>query len=94
MEFAELIENRGAVQECKSWKKIGDDLHGFKIEDCAIDHLEQTAIEFLDPNNILDAEGIKKITEITHAAQIKTNELNREMEKIEAIRRAQSKRDL
>ena len=37
----------------------------------AIDYLEQTNLEHLNPNNILDAEGIKKITELT-ATQAKS----------------------
>lgn len=54
---------------------IGKDLNGFVMDDCAIDYLEQTPIEALDPDNIMDAEGIKKITELTVAQNVKTNEL-------------------
>ncbi|MEZ4247642.1 MAG: SPFH domain-containing protein [Polyangiales bacterium] len=57
---------------------IGQDLNGFTLEDTAIDYLEQTPMELLDAENILDAEGIRKITEITAAQNIKTNELRQD----------------
>ena len=45
------------------------------LEDAAIDYLEQTPLQRLDPNNILDAQGIRKITELTAAQNVQTNEL-------------------
>ena len=51
---------------------IGDDLNGYTLEDVAIDYLEQTNRNSLDPNNILDAEGIRKITERTEEQLIQT----------------------
>ncbi len=53
---------------------IGTDLNGYQLEDCAIDYLEQTPLEHLDPTNILDAQGIRKITELTAIQHVKTNE--------------------
>src|SRR5687768_11854672 len=50
---------------------IGTDLNGFKLDDCAIDYLEQTPIETLDKDNIMDAEGIKKITDLTVIQNVK-----------------------
>ncbi|WP_299219479.1 SPFH domain-containing protein [uncultured Aquimarina sp.] len=44
---------------------IGTDLNGYSIEDCVIEYIKQTPISFLNPNNILDAKGIKKIKELT-----------------------------
>ncbi|MFO1063971.1 MAG: flotillin family protein [Pirellulales bacterium] len=38
-------------------------------------------MELLNPNNILDAEGIKKITELTSSEKIKENHFTREREK-------------
>src|SRR5690606_35604042 len=49
-------------------------------EDVAIDYLEQTPKSSLDPTNILDAEGIRKITELTAAQNVITNELSRNEE--------------
>ncbi|MBL4634353.1 MAG: hypothetical protein JKY56_10800 [Kofleriaceae bacterium] len=54
---------------------IGKDLNGFVLDDAAIDYLEQTPLSTMDPHNILDAQGIRKITEITTIANVQTNEL-------------------
>ena len=59
---------------------IGKDLNGYTLEDVAIDYLEQTPKSALDPDNIFDAEGIRKITEITAAHNIVTNEAERNEE--------------
>ncbi|HFA50458.1 MAG TPA: flotillin family protein [Bacteroidetes bacterium] len=60
---------------------IGTDLNGYVLDDCAIDYLEQTPLEFLSENNILDAEGIKKITDLTAKQKVKSNFIRREEEK-------------
>lgn len=60
---------------------IGDDLNGYTLEDVAIDYLEQTPRDSLDPHNILDAEGIRKITERTEAQRVQTNQLTNEAKK-------------
>jgi len=52
---------------------IGRDLNGYVLEDAAIDYLEQTALDSLDANNILDAQGIRKITELTATEHVRTN---------------------
>ncbi len=54
-------------------RNIGTDLNGYVLDDAAIDFLEQTPIETLDPENILDAQGIRKITELTTLQNIQTN---------------------
>ena len=43
--------------------------------------MEQTPIDFLDENNILDAEGIKKIRDLTSKQIILANKIQREKEK-------------
>lgn len=60
---------------------IGTDLNGYVLDDAAIDYLEQTDIKLLNSNNILDAEGIKKITELTSQQLILANQIEREKEK-------------
>jgi len=55
-EFVQLFENRQDFRE-QIIEVIGDDLNGYVLEDVAIDYLEQTPIQQLDSNNILDAEG-------------------------------------
>jgi len=79
IEFVQLFENRLQFRE-KIIEVIGDDLNGYVLEDVAIDYLEQTPKASLDPNNILDAEGIKKITELTATQNVRTNILERDEE--------------
>ncbi len=79
-DFVELYDKREKFK-AEILKVIGTDLNGYKLDDCAIDYLEQTRLELLNPNNILDAEGIKKITELTSNEKIKENHFTREREK-------------
>ncbi len=79
VEFVSLFENRQEFRE-KIIEVIGDDLNGYVLEDVAIDYVEQTPKSSLDPTNILDAEGIKKITELTATQNVRTNELERDEE--------------
>lgn len=60
---------------------IGRDLNGYILDDAAIDTLEQTSLDFLDERNILDAEGIKKITDLTAAQKVLANDIQRNKEK-------------
>ena len=61
---------------------IGEDLNGYKLEDVAIDYLEQTPLEALDPDNILDAQGIRKIVDLTSQEAMATNQFTRNKEKV------------
>ncbi|NLE40000.1 MAG: flotillin family protein [Pirellulaceae bacterium] len=79
-DFVELYESRERFKE-EMLKVIGTDLNGYVLVDAAIDYLEQTRVEELDPQNILDAEGIKKITDKTATQQVLANNINREKEK-------------
>ena len=74
MEFEQLYTQRNVFKD-RIIEVIGTDLHGYVLNDTAIDFLEQTPIETLDPSNVLDALGIKKITSITTVANIDTNQL-------------------
>ncbi|MBA3396396.1 MAG: hypothetical protein H0T89_27445 [Deltaproteobacteria bacterium] len=74
MEFEQLYTQRDVFKD-QIIQVIGKDLNGYVLDDAAIDYLEQTPIEVLDPNNVLDSLGIRKITEITTGANIQTNEL-------------------
>jgi uncharacterized membrane protein YqiK len=79
MEFVDLYQARDRFRD-EIIRQIGDDLSGYVLEDAAIDYLEQTPIHKLDSNNILDAQGIKKITELTAVEHVRTNELRRNEE--------------
>jgi len=72
VEFEELFEDRQRFRDAIV-DAIGSDLNGYSLEDVAIDYLEQTPKVALDPNNILDSQGIKKITELTASQNIQTN---------------------
>ncbi|GAB2884271.1 flotillin family protein [Uliginosibacterium flavum] len=79
MDFVELYQARDKFRD-EIIRQIGDDLSGYVLEDAAIDYLEQTPLSKLDPSNILDAQGIKKITELTAIENVRTNELRRNEE--------------
>ncbi|WP_203256552.1 flotillin family protein [Hyunsoonleella ulvae] len=79
--FVELYESRREFRD-EIVDIIGTDLNGYTLEDCAIDYLEQTSVQFLKADNILDAEGIKKITELTAAQNMKANLIKRDEEKV------------
>lgn len=74
-DFIELFEKREEFRDAVV-AVIGRDLNGYVLEDVAIDYLEQTPKSMLDQNNIMDAEGIRKITQLTAAQNIVTNELS------------------
>lgn len=73
MEFHELFTERIKFRD-QIQATIGKDLDGFLLQDVAIDYLEQTPLDQHDPNNVLDSEGIKKITEITQRERVISNE--------------------
>lgn len=79
IDFVKLFEDRQQFRD-KIVQVIGDDLNGYILEDVAIDYLEQTPKSSLDPNNILDAEGIRKITELTATQNVQTNNFERDEE--------------
>lgn len=79
-DFIELYEARSEFR-AEIISIIGTDLNGYILDDCAIDDLEQTPLSFLKADNILDSEGIKKITELTAAQNIKANLIRRDEEK-------------
>jgi uncharacterized membrane protein YqiK len=81
LDFIQLYNERDQFKE-EIIKVIGRDLNGYCLEDVAIDYLEQTPLKLLDPDNILDAEGRKKIIELTQAQRIKANEIEREAQKV------------
>ncbi len=80
-DFIELYEARREFRD-EILNVIGTDLNGYILDDCAIDYLEQTEVKFLSPQNILDAQGIKKITELTARENMNANLIRREEEKV------------
>jgi uncharacterized membrane protein YqiK len=80
MDFVDLYTHRHEFRD-QIVQIIGTDLNGYHLEDAAIDHLEQTPLESLNPTNILDAQGIRKITELTAIEHVRTNEYQRNEQK-------------
>ncbi len=84
-DFEELYVSRTKFRDAVK-ALLENDIEGFKLYDVVIDKIEQTPLEFLDPNNVLDADGIRKITEQTSSKNIITTEL-REKESTEKRRK-------
>ncbi|MEU6481695.1 flotillin family protein [Streptomyces sp. NPDC047017] len=80
MDFTDLYTKREELRY-QIIELIGVDLSGYHLEDAAIDYLEQTPLTQLDPANVLDAQGIRKITELTAVEHVRTNEAQRTEEK-------------
>jgi len=79
-DFIELYTERDKFRE-EILRVIGGDLNGYVLDNASIDYLEQTPLELLNENNVLDAEGIKKITDLTSKEQMSANLIRREKEK-------------
>ncbi|MCX4855064.1 flotillin family protein [Streptomyces canus] len=80
LDFTDLYTKREELRY-RIIEVIGVDLNGYHLEDAAIDYLEQTPLTQLDPANVLDAQGIRKITELTAIEHVRTNEFQRTEEK-------------
>lgn len=80
-DFVELYNSREKFRE-QILRIIGTDLNGYLLDDAAIDYLEQTSLDMHNPNNVLDSEGIKKITDLTAKEQVAANYIRRDKEKI------------
>jgi uncharacterized membrane protein YqiK len=80
LDFVDLYTKRNEFRD-QIIEVIGTDLNGYSLEDAAIDFLEQTPMSSLDPKNILDAQGIRKITELTAIEAVRTNDFRRNEEK-------------
>ncbi|MFI5758264.1 flotillin family protein [Streptomyces sp. NPDC051569] len=80
LDFVDLYTKREEFRD-RIIRVIGTDLNGYHLDDAAIDFLEQTPMTQLDSANILDAQGIRKITELTAVEHVRTNEFQRTEEK-------------
>jgi uncharacterized membrane protein YqiK len=79
-DFIELYNSREQFKQ-EILRIIGTDLNGYVLDDCAIDYLEQTPLAALNQDNILDAEGIKKIIALTSQQKIQANQIQRDQQK-------------
>lgn len=81
LDFVDLYTKREDFRK-RILEVIGVDLNGYQLEDAAIDYLEQTPMSSLDPKNVLDAQGIRKITDLTAVENIRTNEFQNNEKKL------------
>src|SRR5688572_9033557 len=81
LDFVDLYTKRHEFRDAII-ELIGRDLNGYVLDDAAIDYLEQTPLSALDPLNILDAQGIRKITELTAHEHVLTNDFTNNEKKL------------
>jgi flotillin len=77
MKLEELNEKRNEFSE-KVQGMVSKDIehNGYMLESVTISHLDQAPPAALDPeNNVFDAEGARRIAEITSAARVQRNKL-------------------
>ncbi|TVR15178.1 MAG: hypothetical protein EA401_03195 [Planctomycetota bacterium] len=80
MDFVDLYNERQKFKEAII-DVIGKDLSGYFLEDSAIDYLEQTPLSSLDADNILDAQGRRKIIDLTTVQKVAANDIEKEGQK-------------
>ncbi|RFA30096.1 hypothetical protein CAI21_07805 [Alkalilimnicola ehrlichii] len=80
LDFESLYQEREQFRDAIK-RMVANDLNGYRLEDVAIDYLEQTPISELDDNNILDSQGIRKITELTAGQRVAANDARRNEQK-------------
>ena len=85
-DFVDLYKSRKEFRD-QVKQLLENDMEGFKLYDVVIDKIEQTPLDALDPNNILDVNGINKITKITAEKNIDTAQV-RENERTETKKRS------
>ncbi|MGL6259763.1 peptidase [Vibrio sp. WXL103] len=76
-EFEQLLTNRRDFRDAVV-QVIGSEMDGFKIYDVVIDKIDQTSLEAHNPDNILDVEGIRKISKITSVKNTETNAIRQD----------------
>src|SRR5205085_2163435 len=82
MDLFEIHTKRDDFAErVKEHVKSDLEANGLLLESVTISELDQTDPAELSDNNVFDAQGKRKITEITAAAQVERNTLEREAER-------------
>ncbi|HEY3266864.1 MAG TPA: SPFH domain-containing protein [Armatimonadota bacterium] len=81
MDLFEIHTKRDEFAErVKEHVRADLEANGLLLESVTISELDQTDPSELDDNNVFDAQGKRKITEITAAAMVERNRLDREAE--------------
>ncbi len=68
--------------------------NGLTLESVTISRLDQTSQELLSDTNIFDAQGKRKITEITQAALVDRNRLEREAQREITLKNVQTRKEI
>lgn len=72
-DFEDWLSHQEEVRD-QVLRVIGRDLNGFVLDDLQVEELSATPLSFYDSNNILDAQGIRRIVERTSQQQLARNE--------------------
>jgi len=68
--------------------------NGLTLESVTISRLDQTSQELLSDNNIFDAQGKKKITEITQSALVERNRIERDAQREMTLKNVQTRKEV
>ncbi|MCX7601508.1 MAG: SPFH domain-containing protein, partial [Meiothermus sp.] len=68
--------------------------NGLTLESVTISSLDQTSQELLSDTNIFDAQGKRKITEITQAALVERNRLEQEAKRAITLKNVETRREI
>ncbi|MCY1083035.1 SPFH domain-containing protein [Archangium lansingense] len=80
--FDELLADRSLFID-HVMMEVGDELLGFRLERMSLGRLEQTPLDQLDPTNVVDAQGILKLTERATRLALETSGQMRQQQKLE-----------
>jgi uncharacterized membrane protein YqiK len=95
MDLFEIHTQRDLFAE-RVKEHVKDDLeaNGLLLESVTISELDQTDPAELSDNNVFDAQGKRKITEITAAAQVERNNLERAAEQARKLKDVETRRQI
>jgi uncharacterized membrane protein YqiK len=95
MDLFEIHTKRDEFAErVKEHVKSDLEANGLLLESVTISELDQTDPGELSDNNVFDAQGKRKITEITAAAQVERNNLEREAERARKVKDVETRQTI
>jgi flotillin len=95
MDLFEIHTKRDEFAErVKEHVKLDLESNGLLLESVTISELDQTDPAELSDNNVFDAQGKRKITEITAAAAVERNELERNAERAKKLKDVQTRQQI
>ena len=81
LDFENLVSRRDDIAD----KVIGSDLDGYVVDGLHFRELAQTPLASLDPNDILNAVAIRKITKRTGTENARSNEIRQKRDVAEVV---------